>query len=189
MAGVAKASKVPIGSLTHRFKLKADLAAAVLDRLEGVLAQDATGALSPKSRAVAEDLRALLATGVEWGSRNGRLVSMLEPFASTTWEGRSTRLIDRLSPVLADWATRCGPAEVATLSPSQLYAVILAPVLSEAKVACEPVEAKSTPRADWLDILARAAMAAIIPPKSVTTSAKARASRAEEQASRQPKFI
>lgn len=167
IAGVAKASKVPLGSLTYRFKFKADLAAAVLDRVEGVLVQDAKGALGPKGRSVAEDLRALLATGVEWTRRHGRLVAMLEPFASASWDGRSTRLMDRLYPVLAHWAARRGAVEVAAFSPGQLYAVVLAPGLCpiDAAVAIEPADANHA-AGRWVEVLVAAALAAITPPNA-----------------------
>jgi AcrR family transcriptional regulator len=165
LTGVAKASKAALGSVTHFFGSKPDLAAAVLDRVIGALAEEAKAALSPRGRSMEGNLRALQATCLEWPDRHGSLIAMLEPYASAEWEGRSTRLRDRLAPVLADWAGRRSAAEVAELSPSQLYAVVLAPALCPAAPAIAGESKDAQTNGDrWLDILAAATMTAITPP-------------------------
>ena len=68
----------------------------------------------------------------------------------------------RLGQVLADWAEpliRMGA--VAPLSPTQLYAVILAPAICALAPAAGPGAKHQGPSIEWLQILTAAALAAI----------------------------
>jgi AcrR family transcriptional regulator len=165
LAEVAKASDAALGSLTHYFGGKRELAAAVLDQVLERLAEAAGTALRPKRTTVAEDIRALRKTCLEWPSQYGPLIATLEPYAAASWRGRSTRLHDRLGSVISEWAARRGSSDVARLSAGQLFAVVLGPVLCP-MTATDRAQLRRTKNGldQWLDMLAAMAMTAIKPP-------------------------
>ncbi len=166
---MSKESRAAIGSITHFFGDKGELAAWVYVDVVGDLAADARAALRGHGNNVEPAIRALLSACLTWDEKfphHRRLISMLEVYALTSDRSRTDQPQDSLPKVLDEWAnplTRKGI--VAPLSPSQLYAVILAPAMCAATPA---VGSSSDVRAisiDWLTVLTNAALRALAPPK------------------------
>jgi AcrR family transcriptional regulator len=171
LAAVAKAAGAALGSLTHLVGGKRALARAVLDQVLEQLAADARMALSA-GQTVEDEIRALTKTCAAWPVEHGRLIGVLEAYIAPESSGGGARVPERLGAVLGDWAKRRGPAEVVPLMPSQLYAVILAPLMSPMP-AYDRVELAKERRLDrWLETLTAAALAAISPAKPIERPAE-----------------
>ncbi|MFZ0693435.1 MAG: hypothetical protein WAN51_04670, partial [Alphaproteobacteria bacterium] len=81
-------------------------------------------------------------------------------------QSRTVGLQDRLAKVLAEWANKLGPKRVARLSPSQLYAVVLAPAMCATAPVASPPSDEHEDAIEWLTVLTVAALTAITPPKN-----------------------
>jgi AcrR family transcriptional regulator len=163
LANVSKASGAAVGSIVHFFTDKAGLAAAVSDDLASGLAADAAKAVhAAHGPDVAATISALLLTVLRWPSKfpdHQRLIGMIGSF---TLQPAEAGIEQRLGQVLADWAEpliRAGA--IAPLSPSQLYAVVLAPAIYAAAPAAQAAAERQGRSIEWLPILAAAALAAI----------------------------
>jgi AcrR family transcriptional regulator len=153
----------------HFFGDKAGLAAAVTEDLACRLAADAEKALqAAHGQDVAAAVGALLSAALHWPRRFPGHQRLIGSIAAFTPQPAQAGIEQRLERILTDWAEpliRMGA--VAPLSPTQLYAVVLAPAISAAAPAA-PAGAKGQgPAIEWLQILTAAALAAITPdPKS-----------------------
>lgn len=157
---VGKAAGAAVGSITHFFGKKPQLAAAVLNDVVGRLATDAERALNGQDTTMAADIRSLLSACLKWPQafpHYRQLISALDAYVTAEGQGPRGSLQDRLATVLAKWADRRRPESVIRLSGSQLYAVVLAPAMC-----------RTDPDIQWLDVLTAAAVAAIMPPKTRT---------------------
>jgi AcrR family transcriptional regulator len=156
---VGKAAHAAVGSITHFFGKKPQLAVAVLDDVVSRLAADAERALNGQETTVAGDVRALLSACLKWPQlvpHYRRLIGALQAYISAEGLGTHARLQDRLAKVLAKWAEKRGVASVRGLAGNQLYAVMLAPAM------CPGAPTDS----EWLDVLGAAALAAVAPPNN-----------------------
>jgi AcrR family transcriptional regulator len=167
---VSEVSGAAIGSITHFFGDKGELGACVYDDVVGALAADAKTALGGHGNNVEAAIRALLAACLSWDEKfphHRRLIRMLEIYALTPNRSRTVELQDSLPKVLDEWASPLARKHsVAPLSPSQLYAVVLAPAMCGATPvidsAASDVRASSI---DWLTVLTNAAIRAIVTPR------------------------
>ena len=166
---ISKASRTAVGSVTHFFVDKGGLAAAVYDDVVGDLVADAKTALGGHGNDVEVAVRALLSACLTWDEKfphHRRLISMLESYASAPERARTDEAPDSLPKVLAEWAESLARKDlVAPFSPSQLYAVILAPAMCATTPAAGPASDVRASSIDWLAVLTAAALAAIAPPK------------------------
>jgi len=166
---ISKASRTAVGSVTHFFVDKSGLAAAVYDDVVGDLVADAKTALRGQGTDVAVAVRALLSACLTWDEKfphHRRLISMLEAYASAPERTRTDEAPDGLAKVLAEWAEPLARKDlVAPFSPSQLYAVILAPAMCATTPAAGPASDVRASSIDWLAVLTDAAVTAIAPPK------------------------
>jgi AcrR family transcriptional regulator len=169
---VGKTAGAAVGSITHFFGKKPELAVAVLGNVVDRLAADAERALNGQNTAVAVDIRTLLSACLKWPQvfpHYRQLIGSLEAYASAEGQGTHGRLQDRLANVLAKWAEKRRRETVIRLSGSQLYAVVLAPAMCRTGSGAGPME--------WLDVLTAAALAAIIPPTNEQQHKRGRQSR------------
>jgi AcrR family transcriptional regulator len=182
---VSKASRTAVGSITHFFVDKGGLAAAVYDDTMGELAADARAALRGHGADVPAAIHGLLSACLTWDKRfphHRRLLGMLEQYGSRSQRSRTDEDNDTLPKVLADWA---GPlirdGSVAPFSPSQLYAVVLAPAMCAATAGAGPTADVRGSSINWLDVLTATALAAIPPRKSQPKPRLKAGSNAKEQ--------
>jgi AcrR family transcriptional regulator len=167
---VSAASGAAVGSITHFFGDKGELGACVYDGVVDDLAADAKTALRGHGNNVEAAIRALLAACLSWDEKfphHRRLIRMLEIYALTSDRSRTVEPPDSLPKVLDEWASPLARKHIVPpLSPSQLYAVILAPamcaVTPAAASAAADVRASSI---DWLTVLTRAATEALAAPR------------------------
>lgn len=147
-AKVSKASHAAVGSIVNFFENKGELAGAVSDRAACRLVNNAKTALHGHKTDVEAAIRALLSFCLEWAKKfpnDRRLIGKLEAYLSME-QTRTVGLQDRLAKVLADWAKPLIPKRIARLSPSELYAVVLAPAMcATALVARPPSDDHETP--------------------------------------------
>ncbi|MGO8920843.1 MAG: TetR/AcrR family transcriptional regulator [Stellaceae bacterium] len=166
---VSEASGASVGSITHFCGDKGELAARVYDYAAGLLAADARTALRGHGNDAPAAIRALLSACLSWDERYPnyrRLIRMLEVYAPMSQRSRTDEERDSLPKVLADWANPLARKDiVAQLSPSQLYAVILAPAMCAATPDTGPASDVRASSIDWLTVLTDAALTAIAPPK------------------------
>lgn len=168
LAAVSGVSGAAIGSIVNFYRNKAGLAAAVSDDLMGRLVADAEKALeAAHGEDIAAAIRALLTACLGWSEtvpHYRRLIGMLEAYTPKAAHTRIGVLEDRLGEILTKWAEPLIRAHVlAALSPSQLYAVILAPALNAAAPAGGLEVKRQGSPFDWLGILTAGALAAITP--------------------------
>ena len=157
----------------HNFGKKPGLAAAVLDRVLERLADATSKALAAGQADVKSDLRSVISNCLMWPKlypHFGKLIGNLEPFNPANWNGRSLRLQRRLALVLAGWAAKRAPKEIVSLSPSQLYAVMLGPAMIAVDAGAEPRGAGGI-SIDWVEVLTEAATAALTPRKALRKNA------------------
>lgn len=174
-AEVSKASGAAVGSIMHFFVDKAGLAAAVADDLASRLVADAERALrAAHGQDVAAAISALLSAALHWPRKfpgHQRLIGMIAAFTPA-----QAGIEQRLGQVLADWAEpliRMGA--VAPLSPTQLYAVILAPAICAAAPVAPAGAKRQGPSIEWRQILTSAALTAITPDTKSKRGAEDRA--------------
>src|ERR1700688_515111 len=164
-ARVSQASGAVVGSITHFFGTKAQPAAAVREDVADRLVAGAKTALRGHGTDLEAAIRALLSACVSWDERfphYRRLISMLEIYALTLDRSRADERQDNLPKVLADWADALARKNVAApLSPSQLYAVVLAPAMCAATPAVGPASDARAISIDWLTVLTSAAFTAL----------------------------
>lgn len=176
LAEVSKASGAAVGSIVHFFVDKAGLAAAVGDDLVSQLVADAERALhAAYGQDVAAAIGALLSAALYWPRkfpRHQRLIGMIAAF---TPQSAHAGIEQRLGKVLANWAEPLiGIGAVAPLSPTQFYAIALAPAIcAEAPAAREGAKREGA-SVEWLQILTAAALAAIAPDTDLKRGAKDR---------------
>jgi AcrR family transcriptional regulator len=166
LAMVAKESQTVIGTVRHFFGTKSQLAGSVYDDLADRLATDAKAALGNHGDDVSAAVRALLSACLKWPVKFAhyrKLIGMLEAYPSTKAHIRTDRLPARLGKVLAEWMETLEPNRIRGLSPTQLYAVLLAPALCDSRLAAEPVRNGDEGSISWFDVLTIAALAAITP--------------------------
>ena len=176
-AKLRKASGAAVGSITHFFDDKAGLAAAVADDLASRLAADAERVLqAAHGQDVAAAVGALIAAALIWPRKfpgHQRVIGMIAAF---TPQSAQVGIEQRLAPVLANWAKPwIQNGAVAPLSPTQLYAVVLAPAICSAAPAVDADTKSQEPSIDWQHILTAAALAAIAPDAKSKRGAKDRA--------------
>ena len=166
-ATVSKASGAAVGSTVHFFGDKGELAAAVYDRAACRLVNVAKTALHGHKTDVEAAIRELLSVFLKWAEKSPhdrRLIGKLEAYMSTE-QIQTVGLQDRLAEVLASWAGKLGPKHVARLSPSQLYAVVLAPAMCVITPATNlPPNDRRSP-IDWVQVPTSAAVTGIAPQK------------------------
>lgn len=167
LAMVAKATAAAIGSITHFFGGKRQLAAAVLEGVAKPLIANADAALRGHGANVSTAITALLSVCATWAEaypHHRRLIAVLGACTPKPDQILMEGIEPRLARVLAIWAEPLiQKNRVERLSPAQLYAVILAPMMTIA-FATEPQTGSGESPADWVQILSRAALSAISPP-------------------------
>ena len=180
---VSKASGASVGSITHFFGDKGELAARVYDYAAGLLAADAKTALRGHGNDAPAAIRALLSACLSWDERfpgYRRLIRMLEVYAPTPERSWTDEEPDSLPKVLAEWADPLARKDiVALLSPGQLYAVILAPAVCAVTADTGPASDVRAGTIDWLTVLTGAALTAIAPPKKKSRRASPASRRGE----------
>ena len=134
LAMVARKAEAAMGSLTHFYKDKAHLAAAVhADAMEpfiGMIAESLRRNGPDVSRAIKDLIRAVSAWNCDHPDHQA-LVAMLGHHALPDLGLQKPTQQARLEQVLADWAGPIRRAKlIAPLDPKQLYAIILAPTIS-----------------------------------------------------------
>lgn len=166
LAMVAKASGAAIGSITHFFGDKSELAAAVLEDVARPLIAYVDVALHEHPKDARAAIPALLAACSDWAigyPEHPRLIAQLE---ASIWkrDAHSSRWCwHGLTAALAKWAAPLvAGRRITALSPAQLYAVILAPTLDALR--SDPAEAAAASTPDWLSAFTEAAIAALIGP-------------------------
>jgi AcrR family transcriptional regulator len=167
-ANVSKASGAAVGSIVHFFHDKGALAAAVYDRAACRLVDDAKAALHRHKTDVEAAIRALLSVCLKWAEKfphDRSLISKLEAYMSPE-QSRTAGLQDRLAEVLADWAKPLISKRIVRLSPSQLYAVILAPAMCATAPVPGPPPDDQEDTIDWREVLTVAALTVIRPLKN-----------------------
>jgi AcrR family transcriptional regulator len=166
LAMVAKGSGAAIGSITHFFGDKVELAGAVHEYVVGRLTADAETALNGHGVDTREVIQAVLSASLSWPRRFPHHLALAELLARhDVLKGRIqiAGLRHRLSKLLAGWAEpliRAGL--VAPLSPSQIYAVVLAPAISTC-TASSLVSDEMENAIDWPQTLASMALTGIMP--------------------------
>jgi AcrR family transcriptional regulator len=167
LAMVGKASKTVVGTVRHFFGKKSQLAASVYDHMAGRLTEDARAALDSRDTDVAAAIRALLSACLKWPvnfPHYRRLIGMLDVYPSTKAQIRTDRVPERLAKVLGDWAGELESNRIARLSPSELYAVVLAPAMCATTPVIGPPSDNDESSVEWLEVLTAAALTAITPP-------------------------
>jgi AcrR family transcriptional regulator len=164
MAKVAKRSRSAIGSILHFYKTKDALVASVAEEVIDAVAADAAAALRDRDAEVAPAVRSLLAACTKWPQRfphYRRLAGYIESDWGTANGPPARGLQARLERVLADWARRpIAVGRMLPLSSAQLYAILIAPAICETADAVAPAPGKQ--EIEWIDVLASAALKAIV---------------------------
>lgn len=172
LAMVAKASGAAIGSITHFFGDKSELAAAVLEDVARPLIAHVDAALREHPKDVGTAIRALLASCSDWAighPEHPRLIAQLEAIiwkrdaSSSQWgrHGLTTALEKWAAPLVAK-------QRIKPLSAAQLYAVIMAPILDALRSDLEEAAGAST--LDWLPAFTEAAIVALTGPLRASRS-------------------
>ena len=163
---VAKASGAAIGSITHYYGGKPELAAAVLKDVARPLIARVDVALREHPKDVRTAIRALLAACSDWAigyPEHPRLIAQLEASFWKPDAHSSCSCRHGLTAALAKWAAPLVAGQrITAFSPAQLYAVILAPILDALR--SDPAEAAGASTPDWLSAFTEAAIAALIGP-------------------------
>jgi AcrR family transcriptional regulator len=164
IAEVANRSGAAVGSVTHFYKTKDALAAAVAEEVIGAVVADAEAALTGHDSDVERAVRSLLAACSRWPREfphYQRLARYTESDPPMTDGPGAQGLQVRLEKVLVAWARPLIAAKrVVRLSSAQLYAILIAPVLSD---TTNPAEAPHGKQDDWIGFLSSAALKAIVP--------------------------
>ena|SRR5947209_4593210 len=132
---------------------------------------------------VASAIRALLSACLSWDQtfpHYRRLMRMLELYALTSDRSRTNEAQDSLPKILAEWAEPLARRDlVAPFSPSQLYAVVLAPAMCATTPAAGPASDVRATSIDWLTVLTKAALTALEPPRKKSRQAAPASRRGE----------
>lgn len=161
---VAKRADGAVGSIQHAFPKKAKLAAAVYDDVVSELIAGCEAALNGQGRDLQAAVRALLRACLVWGKKaraRRHLLVLLEANVSIRTMTAAGGLQTRMEKVLASWADPLIKVErVVPMSPAQMFAVMLAPVLSI--VGSEEFDDAFKP-AEWVNRLTEFALSAVTP--------------------------
>lgn len=164
---VAERAGAAVGSITHFYDTKQTLAAAVAKQLIDKLAADAETALTRHDTDVGRAVRSIIGACSNWTQKFPHyraLVGYIEFGQRVVVGERPESLQGRLERVLSAWArTLMQHGNIASLSSAQLYAVIIAPAICDVRFPVTRARTKSN--IDWIESLARAALAALQPPK------------------------
>lgn len=160
---VSKRSRSAIGSILHFYKTKRDLAAAVADEIIDAISAEARAALNDHGGNVERAVRALIGAASLWPEKfpqHRRLIGYLDVGAASG-ESRG-HLETRLRLILTDWSEPLiHLGAIGSLSRAQLYAVVLAPVLSGG--TADPTAGGNTQGVEWSELLADFAVRAMKP--------------------------
>lgn len=174
LAMIATASGAAVGSITHFFDDKAGLATAVHDAVAERFLATAETALRGHKTDVPAAVRALLSACLAWDEASPHHLRLMNKLAACMREPAQLPLHGvphRLAEILAAWARPLIRQDlVAPLSPEQLYAVLLGPVISHMAYASGPPSDDRESAGDWIEILTTVAMAAITPPAAKRSS-------------------
>ena len=170
VAMVAKKAGASLGSVTHFFRTKEGIAAAVADQIIEAIATDAQTALHDGGRNLEQSIRSLIAAALAWPKKFPRyreLVAYAVPQAPSGTRSVPEGMQPRLESLLADWARpRILEGSVVAFSSAELFAIVLGPALCDIS---EPVVRFPTDGSlDWADFLSWTAIRAIRPAKQKT---------------------
>ena len=165
-AMVAKASGAAIGSITHFFGDKSGLAAAVLEDVARPLVANAEAALHAHPKDVQAAIHALLSACLDWAAGHPEYPRLIAQLEANLWK-REARLSQLgrhgVTAALAKWAEPLlARQRIAPLSPAQLYAIVMAPILDT--FASVPGQIADENALQWLQTLTEAATAALAGP-------------------------
>jgi AcrR family transcriptional regulator len=157
---VAERAGAAVGSITHAYKTKEALAAAVAKDLIEKLVADAEEALKGHDTDVEQAVRSLVAACSKWPERFRHyrvLVDYLEYGQRVVVGEKPETLQGRLERVLSDWARmHIQEGRIALLSSAQLFAVMIAPAICDVRFPVTRLPIKSN--VNWTDLLSRAAL-------------------------------
>jgi AcrR family transcriptional regulator len=167
VAMVAKNAGASLGSVTHFFKTKERIAAAVANQVIEAIASDAQTALHDGGRNLEQSIRSLIAAALAWPKKFPRYRELVAYDLSHTPSG--TRSVPkgmqaRLETLLADWARpRILDGSVVALSSAELFAIVLGPALCD--ISGPVVRFPTDGSLNWADFLGWTAIRAIRPAK------------------------
>lgn len=168
LAKVSKASGSSVGSVTHFFGKKPQLASAVCKHVVEDVLVAAKAALDQHRSDVPKAIRALLSVTLSWAEKNPhhrRLIRMLAAFSTKSEQVPNDGLEELMAPILANWAAQLIiTGAIAPLTPSQLYAIAMAPAMCATASTDSQASQHHRGSVDWLETLTAAALAAISPP-------------------------
>lgn len=176
---ISQASRVAVGSLNHYFTDKAGLATAVYEDALGDLVAAAGTGLRGHGRDIRKAIHALFMECDLWSRdhpRSRRLLRILAPRAVPALRNVEPHE-ERLAVILAGWASlHIELGLVRKLSPSQFYALILAPLMSDwVNNSSSLTTEGAAEREMHLSVFAEAALAGIQTEQVRRTSRKATA--------------
>lgn len=167
---VAKEAGAALGSVTHFFKTKEGIAAAVADEVVAAVALDAKAALRSGGDHVEQSTRYLVTAALAWPTKfpgYRELAVYASPVRPKTAASTRRGLQRQLERILADWVQPLLlQKQVVALSSAELFALLLAPAMTD--VAAPVVRPPTRAMQDWAEVIVWAAMNAIKPAKRKT---------------------
>jgi AcrR family transcriptional regulator len=164
---VAERAGAAVGSITHAYKTKETLAAAVAKDLIEKLVADAEEALKGHDSDVGRAVRSIVGACSRWPEkfRHYRVLVDYVGFGQRVVVGEKPESFQgRVERVLAGWARMLiQQGSIAPLSSAQLYAIMIAPAICEVRFPVTRPAVKSN--VDWIEALSSAALTALQPPK------------------------
>jgi AcrR family transcriptional regulator len=166
-AKVSKRSRAAVGSINHFFGDMEGLLTSVHDEMASSLTADANAALQGYRDNWQEAVRSLISACLSWPEKFPgycRVVGLVDAHLTRPKGSKSGSLQTHLEQVLKKWADdfiRAGA--VAPLSPSQLYALVLAPAMYGSAAKAVSKSSGATIESNWIEILTAAAIRAIAP--------------------------
>jgi AcrR family transcriptional regulator len=166
-AMIGDASGTKLGSITHSFGDKAELAriiyASAMDRLASAVAR----ALDRHPLNVSTTITDVITACFSWAERHPADISLVRTLHQYAGPDEMIGTRARLEPLIAAWAEPLIRAEyMRPLVPAQLYAVIITPALAGAIASVSLLDGQGPPEIDWGSVLSAAALAAVLPQQS-----------------------
>ena len=175
VAMVAEKAGASLGSVTHFFKTKEAIAAAVADEVIAAIATGAQAALGA-GRNIEQSVGNLVAAALAWPKKFPGYRE-LTPYAVRQYkpgkrQGRRG-VQARLEALLAEWARpMILEGKIAVLSSAELFALVLAPAMCDTS---GPVAGSPTDAPGWTEVVSSAALKAIKPDAKARKSGKSSA--------------
>jgi AcrR family transcriptional regulator len=170
---IGHASGTKLGSITHSFGDKAELARIVYTNAMDRLASAVARALDRHPLNVPVTITDLISACFSWAENQPADISLVRTLHQYAGPDEVIGTRAHLQPLIADWAEPLIRAELMRpLVPAQLYAVIITPALAGAIASVARLDEQGAPEIEWVSVLSAAALAAVLPQQSRPHSMK-----------------